>query len=292
MTANPRIFSVGVVSALLAVAVLLGTSRPLWGQEPDRTGAATAASGSASAAQVVVVLKDGTRLEPKTVRRRGTALVLAFADGRMESYDEQDVNLWASRGVPATRRAVARRERPRRTEVGAGSLTSFAAGSSLKLPDPNAAQLADAPARRLDDEEPEAKGKGRAKGERDEETPAAETGALRNDIRDLKDELRRLDAMLAEVRQDCSGNTTATASCGRRSVVSKRHTAACQDAVRRADGKLAPLESRYADLWSSARRYGLEPGAVRSELARTGLDRFRDQLEAVRGRLDALREGS
>ena len=235
----------------------------------------------------MVVLKSGSRLEPRTVTRRAGTIILGFEDGHFESYSEEAVDLGASRGLPPSARGMSGRQGG--PGGGARSLGEIAACARIGLPDPNAAQLADAPASDAvaagDASAPAAE---RVQGF--EAAAAPDLGPLLADIRAVNTGLRELDALMAEMQEDCSGYTTARAGCPRGYVGSRRHTAACQDAVRRSLGHLPTLHEQYSALWNTARRSGLVPGEVRQALGRAGLDDLRGRLDDIRARLDSLSE--
>jgi len=249
-----------------------------------RTGdrAATATATISIRQPAPVVLKDGTSLQAVSVIYAETEVRLRFADGHKEVYPVSEVDLEASKGL-----ARFQPNQPRRSS--SGDLRSFAKKTSLKLPAENAqANSANAKAgggtlsigsTSYENDGDSAKGDGAGQGDLPPE--------LRADIQALANGWGGFDRALAEVERICTGYIQGKASCGGSSVVSKRNTAYCKDAIDRARPHLPGLESTHTRLWNSARHAGVSPGDVRAALRERGLLDFRNQIDRADSTLDA-----
>ena len=115
---------------------------------------------------------------------------------------------------------------------------------------------------------------------------AAELAALRS-------AQRRLSEGMEEVKADCSGHTVGrNGSCGRSGVVSRRYTASCQDALRRARAQIPRARDALARLRSKGRKSGMTPGEMRRFMKRQGIEALGLELSRTDAYVEALQRGA
>ncbi len=277
----------------LALCLLALLSSPQ-GLAEETASAVAPLPAAASQERPLVVLKDGTHIEPQRVTRTPTTILLKLTDGQTRIYRLDDVDLDASVGVPPQVNLKRARPRPngptRRT-----SLSTVAGTTSLQVPEANA----------VPDDGITLLSAGRKQGtggaEETEETKEPATGnepigdddapgPLRDAMRAVSNAWQEYRSAMSMVKRRCRGNSTGRvgSSCGGTSVVAARHTAPCRDAVNQALSRLDTVEQRYSQVWSVARRVSCSPGTVREQLAVSGLDDTRRRAASQRASLDAL----
>jgi len=238
----------------------------------------------------VIVLDDGTRLHPHTVKRTGSTLELTFDDQTTQTVPLGEVDMDHSRGIPSLRHKAGLRGPETVDASTRSSLRAFAASTSLQLPDDG----------------PMATNRGRRKhvsgtqaGDQDEVTDGEGdgSGAQKEEVSaELAAALSALNAAWAGYQQQahaaqsqCSGYTVARLSCGKMATVARKRTAECQDHLQQALTALASVSDRARDVSVQARRDGWQPGDARALLQENGFANLEHRLQRERQALASQR---
>ncbi len=283
-----------VLSLALCVPVLLSSRSG----SAEETAVAVAPLPAAARQQekLLVVLKDGTRIEPQRVTRTPTTLKLQLADGQTRIYRLDNVDLDASTGVPPQTRLT--RARPRSNGLARRSSLSAMAGTrSLQVPEANAASddgitLVSAGASTAATDETQETGETKEPGALvdtigDNQVPQP----LHNAMSAVSSAWQECRSAMDRVSSSCSGNYVGRVGrgCGGGStVVGAQHTAPCHDAINQALAKLDAVEARYEEAWSVARRTGGTPGSTRKLLSSKGLADTRRRAGELRASIEAI----
>jgi hypothetical protein len=283
MARSSSVFSVSLVTLLVAATLLTP------GQIAADERVAVATVELPPPPQPVVVLVDGTRLEPKSVTRTVTTLELHFADGQRQTYRLEDIDHDASQGVPPQARLGGGRRSQPADHRGGTSLNAYARSVKLQMPD-GGTELwgrsgSENQSKPQTDQKPELADntqKNYEPGQSDKSPQLrAELAAVRSAWSDYRQSQSQADAR-------CSGYFQTRSRCGGTGVASSRHSSACQDAVKQANTKLDRVEQCYAKVWVAARRAGIEPGKARDLVRSNGLWGLNDRVSSARARLTSL----
>ena len=234
----------------------------------------------------VLVLRSGERI-PYARYRIANGLVEVHApDGGFRTFDREELDLEATvragnaDSAPELNRRRASNAHGSNTRTG---LAAFAETATLGLPEPNQQPIqaleVDLSMANLIEIKPVTPN---SHGSPSDRAPASEqrvTAEVEDELAALRIAQRRLSRGLKEVSTDCGGHTVGQGtSCSGGSVVARRHTATCQDAVRRARAEVPQLHDALARLRVQWRKSGMSLGELRSFMKRQGIEALDSEL--------------